>query len=217
MTSSQTYGSYTYGSGGYSSIEHVDEDDLVLTDDFVDTLTDIQSALDPLDGEVNRAAELLSEQYVRLTYNVDVLYDERYVDTATGTELDRLGANVGVRRPTGESDAKFRKRVKAGYVTANSRGTFSDVARAAVAILDCDTNQVSLERARHTSEAATARLSVEGTVLDNSLFTNTEIKDVLSDALVGGHRLELQRNDVFTWGDSTNGWDTEWGSPSDTS
>lgn len=185
--------------------------DEIDVDEAVDILTDIQPAIDPNDPEVRRMLSLFTRQMDRLAVDINEIFAERFIDSATGAQLDFLGHNVGVKRPTGEGDDKFRKRVQAGYIVASSTGTFGDIAQAAAALLDTDPANISIKRAKDTADPATAVVLVTKEVLNNSPFTNSEIGDLLGRAAVGGHRVVILQSGAFTWDDSNLGWGTEWG------
>jgi uncharacterized phage protein gp47/JayE len=132
---------------------------------------------------------------------IDAIYNERYIETATGDRLDRLGAPVGVERKTGETDAKFRDRVRAGYLIAISDGSFEAIAKVAVALLDADPGQVTLEGPPATDGGA-ARIEVADELVNNSPLTLSEISDELTRAAVLGHRVEVLTTDTFRLGES---------------
>jgi hypothetical protein len=185
------------------------------TNNAVDELREELSAQYPLlfvepNDETDKLLRVLLTSLDRIDLDIDELFDERFVATATGRELERLGANVGIDRKTNEDDDTYRLRVRAGYAAANSAGTYEDIARVATLLLDTDPEAIELERAENTADPATAVIKVTNDVLDASPFTTSEITNILGDAVVGGHRIEIQTTDGFTWGDSSLGWDTEW-------
>lgn len=175
------------------------------------TFEDVQPAVTVKDDEpLTTLLEVAVNQFQRLDLEIDELYDQRFVDTATSEELERLGANVGIDRKTGEGDDKYRKRVRAGYAAATSRGTYEDIARVALLVLDAAPTEVTIDRARDTADPGTALVLADSSVVDSSPFTISEMEEILGDAAVGGHRVILQRSDVFTWDDSSLGWGTDW-------
>lgn len=143
----------------------------------------------------------LVSQYHRLDTEIDAIYDERFIDSATARELELLGANVGVEPRTGESDESLRARVRAGYRIATSDGTFEAIARAALALLDADADDVRLEGPPATS-GGVGRVVVSDVRLDESPLSQDEVAATLTDAAPLGHRIEVLTDDTFRFGES---------------
>lgn len=138
----------------------------------------------------------LVSQLHRLDSEIDQIYDERFIDSATGRELELLGANVGVEPRTNESDESLRARVRAGYRIAISDGTFEAVGRAALALLDAAPDDVRL-RGPPTTDGGVGQAIVPGALIDASPLTRAEIADELSRAVPLGHRMEVVREEGF--------------------
>lgn len=193
-------------------MDFVTSDNTVDVTDARQTFEEVQPAARIRSGNpVHNLLDVYVQRLTDIDTTVEDLYDQKYIDTATGEELERLGRNVGVERKTGENDAKLRLRVKAGYETATSDGTYEDIAQTALIVLDADPSQVDIDTARDTADYATALVRANSSVISASPFTTAEIESLLSDAAVGGHRIILQATDVFTWDDANRGWGTVWG------
>ena len=155
---------------------------------------------------------LIVNELNRIDTDIDTLFDNRFLATAHGAHLERLAQNVGIDRKTGEGDDKLRQRARAGYAAAVSTGSYEGVARVALLALDASPGEVSLVRTEDTTDDATTVVKTPSNVIDDSPLSESEILAILEDAIIGGHRIEIQRTDVFTWDDSAQGWDTVWGS-----
>jgi len=165
----------------------------------------------PDDDKVGRPlVTVLKRQMDRLDTEIEKIYDQRFVETATGPHLERIAAGFDIKRKTDESDVKLRKRIKAARNVAQSRGTYRDVAQVALDVLDANPSQIELVRPRDHGQMGLGIIRVDGSVLDNSPFTNDEIESILSDAVVGGHRIRIEQIDAFRFGDPDNGWGTAW-------
>ncbi|OYR94044.1 hypothetical protein DJ71_02355 [Halorubrum sp. E3] len=141
----------------------------------------------------------LVSQLHRVDAEIDDLYDQRFIDTATNRELELIGANVGVERRTGESDDSFRSRVRAGYRIATSDGTFKEIARAALALLDADPADIQLEGPPAT-DGGVGRVLVPDILVDESPLSQTEIASELTRAAPLGHRIEVLTDDTLRLG-----------------
>jgi hypothetical protein len=180
--------------------------------DVRETLQRVQPALRVTeDGNLDIYLRTILSQIKSLEADIGEVADQRFVETATGEELERLGEQVGVERKTGEADSALRRRIRAAYAAARSTGTYEDIAQVALLLLDADPSEISIVRAENTGSPGTARVEVPTPVLSASPLSEPQIVDILGDAAVGGHRIQIQQSDVFTWDDSSLGWGTDWG------
>lgn len=138
---------------------------------------------------------LVSELY-RIDGEIERLFEQRFVDTATGIELDRLGRLVGVERPFGENDDAFRIRVKAGYAKATSTCDFESFAKVALKIIDGQASQLTITNEFDT-KPATVIVEAPSSVLSDNPLSNSEIQSFLEDAVPMSHRVELRENGSF--------------------
>jgi hypothetical protein len=163
------------------------------------------------DTSVAQLVDVLASVYYRLDADIDQLRRDRYVESATGRELDRRAVPLGVRRPSGESDDVFRRRALAGRARSTSRTTWDDFAEAVLAVLDAEPDEVELE-VDYEQELGAVIVRVASTVLDESPFDDSEIVSLLNGALPMSRRVVIQPTDVATWDDPERGWGTQWGS-----
>lgn len=167
----------------------------------------------------NNVAEFVGvygDELQHLDIDIEEVYDDRFVQTATGRELEKLAKFVGVRRNTGEVDDKFRKRILANFFALSSDTTFEDFARVVKDITDGDASEISILRPPDTPSAQVDIL-VDGAVLDDSPLTNTEIEGLLKEAVPAGHTVNLVERGTFAFAstedDGLLGWnDGTWSS-----
>lgn len=143
----------------------------------------------------------LVSQLHRVDTEIDAIYDERFIDSATTQELELLGANVGVQRRAGESDPAFRARVRAGYRIAISDTTFDAVAKAARALLEAGPSDIQLEGPPQT-DGGVGRIRVPSTAVDESPLSLDEIEAELTRAVPLGHRVEVITDETLLLGSS---------------
>lgn len=141
----------------------------------------------------------------RLDLDIESLYDQRFLDSATGRELEKIGAEVGEDRQSGETDAHYRARIKAAYGALASDATFDDLAATARNTLDAGPSEISILSANETSEDKVVQLSVDGALFDNSPLTASELAEYLSDAVSADARVEIVVGGTFAFdGDNTS-------------
>lgn len=189
------------------------------TDEVVDVLRRIQPALRPTDDGPNTSRsdgydliETLGQQYTDIYDDIEQLYDERLVQSASGSHLDRLGAKFDVERKTNETDDELRTRIIATRKASLSDGSYSDIADVAATALDVNPSQLNIRRPSDTNTAGTAEVRVSGTTISNAPLSQSTIDQLLSDAAVAGHTVDLISTDVFTFGDASLGFGTDWAS-----
>ena len=170
-----------------------------------------QNALNGNDEELQRAVGFLASALDNIVVDANDIAEAELIEYATEGHLDKLGEAVNAQRPTGEDDDTYRRRVKAAYVAAFSDGTYEDIAKTTVRLLDVNPDSISIRKANESSDPATAIIEVDGTALKEAPFDVSEIASILGRAKVGGHRVIIEEQDVFEFDSVDNGWGTEWG------
>jgi len=138
-------------------------------------------SLEPGDN-LYKLLQVVGSENRRLDLELESLYDNRFVDTATGRELEKLGKYVGVTRKTDEKDDKLRIRINAAFASQASDTTRDSFATVALLVLDADAESVSFSSPPET-EPKTVELTVDGSIIDASPLTIDEIQVLLNGAL----------------------------------
>ena len=189
----------------------IDSADRYDSADIVQTLRQIQPGLRPTDSSDGYdLVRTLSRRYTDVYDTVDELYEQRLVESASGSHLDRLGAKYDVERRQNEDDEALRTRIVATRKASLSDGTYSDIADVAATALDVGGNRLDVRRPSETGRAGIAEVRVPDTEISDAPLTKSDVVDLLRDAAVGGHRIELIEANAFTFGDANNGFGTEW-------
>jgi len=150
------------------------------SDDIIDNW-DGPVSLEPGDN-LYKLLQVVGSENRRLDLELESLYDNRFVDTATGRELEKLGRYVGVTRKTDEKDDKLRIRINAAFASQASDTTRDSFATVALLVLDADAESVSFSSPPET-EPKTVELTVDGSIIDASPLTIDEIQVLLNGAL----------------------------------
>jgi len=190
----------------------ITDENTVSVDEFKKTFRQKQPVVQfPEGSDGEKILKLYKRQMDRLDLEIDEMFEQRLVETATAQHLERIGARYGVQRKTGEDDDKLRLRIKAAQNVAQSRGTYRDIAEIALDIFDTDPSKMTLVPPSESGQEGTGIIRTTGDVIDNSPFTTEEITSILSDGAIAGHRIKVEQEDAFTFGDPDNGWGTDWG------
>lgn len=151
------------------------------------------------DEAVADVLRALQTQLNELDRQINTLRDQRFVDTATGDELEKLGAEVGVVPETGESETRYQYRVRLGKAIADSDGTLPTFAQILHVALGQDATSVSL--APVTDEPA-VQVSIPSDVIADLPVTQSELESILVDALPDSDGLNVISDDTWLLGQS---------------
>lgn len=92
------------------------EQDIVNNWDHPINLTD--------DKNLQKLLQVVALENNRIDLDIEEIYDSKFLKTATGKELEKLGDLVGVNRKTTEGDIKLRKRIQAEFAAQASDTTY---------------------------------------------------------------------------------------------
>lgn len=104
-------------------LTHVEEADALLPEQFKNS-TNLKAFIHSMINRVQEAENMLFD-----------LWQSRWIDNASGVQLDGLGSIVGIDRD-GDSDTVYRLRIRARILSNVSNGTGDDVIRVAQTLAD---------------------------------------------------------------------------------
>jgi len=145
----------------------------------------------------------------RINLEIEELYDNRFLSSATGNELGKLGKYVGVQRKTDEPDKKLRKRIQAEFLAQGSDTTYRYFATASLEILEAPKEAVNMITPPE-SPSKVITLEVEGKIFDENPLTVSEIADLLDKCVSADAKVNLIDAGTFAFAgddDSLEGWD----------
>lgn len=150
------------------------------TDDVIDAL-DFPRPYNS-DPHLYDLLSVLTSEHRRIDLDAEQLYDQRFIETATSRELEKIAFEVGVQRRDGETDEHLRKRVYGAYIAQSSDATYDTFAEAIIQLLDASDGQFTIETPP-TTAAKTVEITIDAAVIDASPLTNTEIESILEDII----------------------------------
>lgn len=101
------------------------------------------------------------------------LFDAVHLDTATGQQLDEIAKGAQIRRKQGESDDKFRQRIRTEFRASTTGTTFDETVRFLSVMLDTDVKNVQLSD--DDSEPQLLLVELFGEDINESVLTESEI------------------------------------------
>lgn len=144
----------------------------------------------------------------RIGLNIESIYDGRFIESARGRELEKIGELVGTRRKNGEGDLKLRKRIRAEFAAQASDTTYEMFASAVLSILETDKNSVTIIKPPDSVDKVIT-LELDGGVIDDSPFTRTEISSLLDRTVSAGAKVNIVEKGTFAFAgndDTLKGW-----------
>lgn len=135
----------------------------------------------------------------RIDTFIDELYEQRFIETATGIELEKLAAPLGVTRRAGESDESLRYRARLGKLISASDGTashFESIVSAAFPGAELTNIEIS-----NVDGAPVIELLVPENVVDSVPISLSETEDLMTLAVPSGHAVRVITDNTWLIGE----------------
>lgn len=176
---------------------------------FIDPLTDTRTLvsnwpygfqyIDNGDPLWNYLSAYVTE-FQEIETQANELYDQRFLDTATGKELEKLAAEVGVIRETGESDDALRFRAQLRKAIAASNGTAEDIKDILILAFGEDT-LADIDVTDVSGEPVTS-FNLPQESLDDIPLSLSEFESELERAFPAGYGVRVTTSDTWLLGQS---------------
>jgi hypothetical protein len=140
-----------------------------------------------------------AQEFRQIDVFIDELYEQRFIDTATNRELEKLAAEAGTTRLDNEDDPELRYRAQLRRVASASDGTAADIEGIIdVAFPDDDISNIDVQ---HDPGHPVIQFNVPQPYLDNIPLTQTELEQELERAFPAGHGVLVISSDTFLFGE----------------
>lgn len=172
----------------------------VTSQDNVDDVVDAWDLpVPPTAGNnIHDLLSVLVSELQRTDTDIEGIYGDRFLDTATGKELGKIGDPVDATRQTGESDDHFRQRIQSIYGARSSDATYDAFAQITLSVLDAGPSDVSLDVPPQPLDA-TVTVQADSQTISNSPFTESEITDLLQESVTAGHDVVIEKTGTFAF------------------
>ena len=180
-----------------------------MTDFQHENTSDAIEAFDypkPLDADpdIYKLMDVLASENKRLDLDIEHLYDQRFIDSASGSELEKIGFEVGVKRRNDETDEHLRRRIIAAYASQTSDTTYESVAAAIVNIIGADPTDVSLTTPPESGDK-NIEVAVSLSAIEDSPLSDEEILDIIEATISADASVSLLLKGTFGFtGDEQN-------------
>jgi hypothetical protein len=130
--------------------------------------------------------------------DLEEIYHAQHINDATGDDLDKFGRLVQTPRKTGESDAKYRARIKANFRIGTIGTTTDQFIEFGATILNTDTRNIELLYPNNrTANPAEVTFLVDPSIVSSVDLSDQEVKDLLNRAVPAGHEVAVVGRGTF--------------------
>lgn len=132
----------------------------------------------------------------RVDEELEDIYNQHHVNTATGDDLNKIGDLVNINRKTGESDSRYRARIKGKFRAATIGTSFDEFAEFTASVLNTNIDNIDF-LTNYAARPAAVSVSAQASVYNAINLTPSEIKDVLDDGVPAGHEVRVLEGGTF--------------------
>lgn len=141
-----------------------------------------------------------AQEYRQIDVFIDELYEQRFIETATNEELEKIAAGVGIHRRDSEDDDSLRFRTRLRYIAAASDGTAEDIlVFMEVSFEDKDLGNINIT---HDPGHPVLYFEMPQVFIDDIPLTRLEYESELRRAWPVGHDIRVLTSDVWLLGHS---------------
>lgn len=138
---------------------------------------------------------LLSEAD-RIDGELEEIYDQTHINTATGKNLEKIGDLVDVNRQTGEGDGKYRARIKGNFRASTTGTTYNDFSEFVATVLNTDIDNLNFLTS-YDAEPATVTVNADPSIYQNTVLTAQDIVSIVEQGVPAGHAVNLTEGGTF--------------------
>ncbi len=173
------------------------------------------SALAFTDGSnTHTLIEALLSAYNSVDDEIESLYKQTHINSATGAELDQFGELVNVERKSNESDAKYRARIKATFRSSTMGSTFDQFTEFVSVVLNTDIDNIRF-LTPYKRFPATVDVSANTEIYDALNLTTQDVIELLERGVPAGHKVRVFEEGTFRLKSDGDGDDPSKGLTSD--
>lgn len=143
-----------------------------------------------------RLINALTSTYNAIDDDLEDIYTQTHVNSATGRELDQFGELVNVERKYNEGDDKYSTRIKAAFRASTIGTTYNQFVQFCGTIFNTDVDNISFVT-DYINNPATITVGVESFIFDGTGFTKSEIIDILGSGVPAGHEVDVVEGGSF--------------------
>jgi hypothetical protein len=132
----------------------------------------------------------------RIDNDLEEIYEQTHINSATGSELDQFGELVDVDRETGEGDDRYRARIKAAFRASTIGTTFDQFTEFAATVLNTNLSNLNFAT-QYKADPGTVRVGASPEVYDQLNITEQDAKELLGRGVPAGHEVIILEGGTF--------------------
>jgi len=154
----------------------------------------------PDDGEaIHDLLTVIGSEFDRRDDDIAYLYKQRFLQTATSEELNRLAREAGVRRQSSEGDDELRTRALISKAATQSDGTFDSIESALNSIFDDDLTQI---RIIPRELEPTIVIAIPEKLINSIPVTKSQLEKELNATTPANNPIAVETADTLILGES---------------
>jgi len=143
-----------------------------------------------------RLFDTLLSSNKRIDSDLEEIYEQTHINSATGDELDQFGELVDVDRKSGESDDKYRARIKGSFRASTIGTTFDQFTEFASVVLSTSIDNLNFAT-QYAADPGTVRVGAQEEVYNNLNISPDEAKEILGSGVPAGHEVIILEGGTF--------------------
>ena len=148
-------------------------------------------------GSNNRKLfEVFSKLFDEADQDIENIYNQQHINSATGNDLDKFGKLVNVERKSNENDDKYRAHIKATFRASTIGTTFDEFTEFCAEVLTTNIQNLDFNTP-YVSEPATVVVGAEESIYADLGFTNSKITNLLQKCSPAGHKVDVVVGGTF--------------------
>lgn len=164
-----------------------------------DRADDVVKSAFPTDENTtwDKFLNLITAEYEEEYAQIREIETQRYIETATGEPLEKLGRLFGVDRQHNETDTHLRHRIKLQLSKHTTGATLNEIIEDSTLVLQCEASQIEV-RETHDLEAARFDVFIREQVLQDAPVNVDEYIDLIQEVKPAGVRAVATIGKQFT-------------------
>lgn len=193
-----------FGEGKLGSTQFAEPSDLEVAEEIEQEVREraeaVMKSVYPTDPgtDWDKLLEVILEEFEREHQVIDAILSGRYIDDATGAQLNKIGEFWQVERRDQEGDDLYRARIKAQFPRHTSRATIDEVIEASATLLDTHPQRFDIHE-NFDIEPARFDIVVEEIALHDAGVSIDDYQQLIQDIKPAGVKAVATIGSQFTY------------------
>lgn len=147
-------------------------------------------------SNMQKLIRALLSQANRIDAELEEVYEQQHINSATGKNLDHFGELINVSRNGNEPRDKYRARIKAEFAQSRIGTDFNSFTEFCASILNTQISNIEFST-NYAANAATVVVSANPSIYTSSSLNTQDVSDLLSNGVPAGHEVVIQEAGTF--------------------